>query len=296
MKVLLTGARGQLGYELRRTLAPLGQVIACGRTELDLADPASIRNVVRETAPTLIVNAGAYTAVDQAESEPDVVMAINGVAPGILAEEASRIGASIVHYSTDYVFDGKKSGPYVEDDSPNPLNVYGQTKLAGERAVIAGGAPHLIFRTSWVYGMRGRNFMRTIQRLATERDELRVVSDQKGAPTWSRLVAEATALVTAHTGGAFGMLSGLYHLSCAGTASWYEFAQAIVANLPSRNGHSAAQVTPIEASDYPAPARRPKNSMLSCERARQRLGIELPPWEEAMMLCLGEALDAGIEQ
>ena len=292
MRVLLTGARGQLGYELRRTLAPLGQVIACDRTELDLADPASIRKAVRETAPGLIVNAGAYTAVDQAESEPDLAMAINGQAPGILAEEANRIGASIVHYSTDYVFDGEKSGPYVEEDLPNPLNVYGRTKLAGERAVIASGAQHLIFRTSWVYGMRGRNFMRTIQRLAVQRDELRVVSDQTGAPTWSRLIAEATALATARTGGAFGTLSGLCHLSCAGTASWYEFAQLIVANLPSHGGHAAPKVIAIEAADYPTPAHRPKNSLLSCGRARERFGIELPPWEEAIMLCLGEAPEA----
>ena len=223
-------------------------------------------------------------------------MAINGVAPGILAEEAKRIGAAIVHYSTDYVFDGEKNGPYVEDDLPNPLNVYGRTKLAGEQAVIAAGAPHLILRTSWIYAMRGRNFMRTIQRLAAQRNELHIVSDQKGAPTWSRLIAEATALAIAHTRGTFGPFSGVYHLSCTGTASWYEFASSIVAHTSFRDGRSAPKVIPIESSAYPTPAQRPKNSMLSCDRAGQRLGMRLPPWEEALILCLGDALDAEVEQ
>jgi dTDP-4-dehydrorhamnose reductase len=286
LKILLTGARGQLGYELRRTLAPLGPVIACDRTDLDLAEPASIRKVVRATGPDLIVNAGAYTAVDQAESEPDLAMAINGVAPGILAEEAKRIGAAIVHYSTDYVFDGEKNGPYVEDDLPNPLNVYGRTKLAGEQAVIAAGAAHLIFRTSWIYGMRGRNFMRTIQRRALRGEPLRVVRDQAGAPTWSRLIAEATALAVARTGRNFGKFSGLYHLSCTGATSWHGFAKAILQNSAPDAASSVVEIEPIDSADYPTQARRPKNSLLSCVRLRQRFGVELPSWQESMALCL----------
>jgi dTDP-4-dehydrorhamnose reductase len=286
LKILLTGARGQLGYELRRTLAPLGPVIACDRTDLDLAEPASIRKVVRATGPDLIVNAGAYTAVDQAESEPDLAMAINGVAPGILAEEAKRIGAAIVHYSTDYVFDGEKNGPYVEDDLPNPLNVYGRTKLAGEQAVIAAGAAHLIFRTSWIYGMRGRNFMRTILRRALRGEPLRVVRDQAGAPTWSRLIAEATALAVARTGRNFGKFSGLYHLSCTGATSWHGFAKAILQNSAPDAASSVVEIEPIDSADYPTQARRPKNSLLSCVRLRQRFGVELPSWQESMALCL----------
>ncbi|RPI42085.1 MAG: dTDP-4-dehydrorhamnose reductase [Betaproteobacteria bacterium] len=286
MKILVTGAQGQIGHELRRTFAPLGEVIACDRAALDLADPEAIRHVVRATKPKLIVNAGAYTAVDKAESEPALAMAINGLAPGILAEEARRIGGSIIHYSTDYVFDGDKPEPYVEDDTPNPMSVYGRTKLAGEQAVAAAGAPYLIFRTSWIYGNRGRNFLLTIQRLATERGELRVVSDQKGAPTWSRLVAEATALAAARTRGQFHDVSGIYHLTCAGCASWHDFARAIVDNLPPRADGVIPRVHPISTSEYPTPAHRPKNSVLSCTRAKERLGVELPAWEVGMALCI----------
>jgi dTDP-4-dehydrorhamnose reductase len=286
--MLLTGARGQLGYELRRTLAPLGLVIACDRTDLDLADPASIRKVVRATDPRLIVNAAAYTAVDQAESEPELAMVINGVAPGILAEEAERIGGAIVHYSTDYVFDGEKNGPYVEDDLPNPLNVYGRTKLVGEQAVRAAGAAHLILRTSWIYGTRGRNFMRTIQRRALRGQPLKVVQDQTGAPTWSRLVAEATASAVAHAGSNFGKFSGLYHLSCAGTTTWYGFAKAI---LHAHTASSVREIEAIDAVDYPAPARRPKNSLLSCARIRHHFDIELPSWQDSLMLCLNAQHD-----
>jgi dTDP-4-dehydrorhamnose reductase len=287
MRILLTGVNGQLGYELRRTLLPLGEVIACDRVALDLANPATVRKVVRETRPRLIVNAAAYTAVDQAESEPELALAINATAPGLLAEEAKRVGASIVHYSTDYVFDGEKSAPYVEEDLPAPLNVYGRSKLAGEQAVIAAGVPYLIFRTSWLYGMRGRNFMLTIRRLAAERQVLRVVHDQRGAPTWSRPVAEATALAIARCGLEFGSAAGVYHLSCAGKASWYDFAARIVHSGGSP--HSAkvlARVEPISSDDYAAPARRPLNSLLSCARARQALGVELPAWDDALALCL----------
>nr|WP_255210519.1 dTDP-4-dehydrorhamnose reductase [Methylogaea oryzae] len=222
MNILLTGKDGQVGWELQRALAPLGKVVAVGRDALDLADADGIRRVVRDVAPRLIVNAAAYTAVDKAESEPELAMAINGIAPGILAEEARRLGAGLIHYSTDYVFDGAKQGEYAEDDTPNPVSVYGQTKLAGERAVSSSGAEHLIFRTSWVYGLRGRNFLLTMLRLARERAELRVVADQVGAPTWSRMIAEATAIVVArwyeHSAGDAtprpkSGLSGIYHLA-----------------------------------------------------------------------------------
>ena len=209
-KILLTGKNGQVGWELERSLQPLGQVIAFDRSGLDLASPDSIRAVIREVKPELIVNPAAYTAVDKAESEPDLAMAVNGVAPGIIAEEAKRLGAALIHYSTDYVFDGTKAEPYTEDDVPKPINVYGKTKLAGEQAVQAIGVPHLIFRTSWVYGMRGKNFLLTILRMAKEKDELRIVDDQFGAPTWSRMIAETTAQVLAQFYSPFAQRSSTY--------------------------------------------------------------------------------------
>ncbi len=192
-RILITGTNGQVGFELLRSLAGLGTVIAAGRDELDLADPDAIRRTLRDTKPGLIVNAAAYTAVDKAEAEPELALAINGVAPGILAEEAKRLGAALIHYSTDYVFDGSKGAPYTEDDAPRPISAYGRTKLAGEHAIQAVGVPHLILRTSWVYGARGSNFLLTILRLAKEREELSIVDDQIGAPTWSRAIAMATA-------------------------------------------------------------------------------------------------------
>ena len=281
-QILLTGKTGQVGWELQRTLATLGRVIAPDRRGMDLAEPASIRAAIRACMPQIIVNSAAYTAVDQAESEPDLALAINGAAPAIMAEEAKRLGALLVHYSTDYVFDGAKSGPYSEDDTPNPLNVYGSSKLAGERAVVASGARYLIFRTSWVYGARGKNFLRTILRLARERDELRIVDDQIGAPTWCRAIAEATAqaLACAQACDAAG-LSGIYHLSAAGATSWCGFAKAIL----ERPGHSC-KVVPIASSEYPLPARRPTNSVLSNAKLNARLGIELPDWSAALELCL----------
>ena len=191
-RILVTGRNGQVGFELQRRLARLGRVTAAGRDEMDLADPDSIRNMLRNTAPNLIVNAAAYTAVDQAESEPELVLAINGVAPGILAEEAKRLGAALIHYSSDYVFDGSKTAPYTEDDAPRPISAYGRSKLAGEQAIQSVDVPHLILRTSWVYGARGKNFLLTILRLAKEREELAVVDDQVGAPTWCQVIAAAT--------------------------------------------------------------------------------------------------------
>jgi dTDP-4-dehydrorhamnose reductase len=281
-KILVTGKTGQVGWELQRTLATLGQVIAPDRRGMDLGDPDSIRAAIRACSPQIIVNAAAYTAVDQAESEPDLALAINGAAPGIMAEEAKRLGALLVHYSTDYVFDGAKSGPYTEDDQPNPLSAYGSSKLAGERAIAASGARYLIFRTSWVYGARGKNFLRTILRLAQERDELRIVDDQVGAPTWCRAIAEATAQALACTQARDAPnVSGTYHLSTAGSTSWCGFAKAIL----ERSGRSC-KVVPIASSEYPLPARRPRNSVLSNAKLNTRIGIALPDWSSALELCL----------
>ena len=280
--ILLTGSNGQIGWELRRTLTTLGRVTALDRRGMDLADPDSIRSAIRACDPQIIINAAAYTAVDQAESEPELALAVNGAAPGIMAEEAKKLGALLVHYSTDYVFDGAKTAPYAEEDAPNPGNVYGRSKLAGERAIAASGARHLIFRTSWVYGARGKNFLRTLLRLAQERAELRIVDDQVGAPTWCRAIAEATAQVLAcmQTRDASDTY-GTYHLSAAGSTSWYGFARAIL-------GHagSSCKVVPIPTREYPLPARRPANSVLSNARFSARFGIALPEWAEALKLCL----------
>jgi dTDP-4-dehydrorhamnose reductase len=236
-RILVIGKDGQVGFELLRSLAGQGQVIAVGREQMDLCKPDSIRRTVREIDPDLIVNAAAYTAVDQAESEPELALAVNGIAPGILADEAKRLGAALIHYSTDYVFDGSKAAPYTEDDEPRPISVYGRTKLAGEQAIQAVDAPHLILRTSWVYGMRGKNFLLTMLRLARERDELRVVDDQVGAPTWCRVLAEATSDILKRLGygrpgfrDACAEQRGIYNVSAAGQTSWYGFAAAILAH------------------------------------------------------------------
>jgi dTDP-4-dehydrorhamnose reductase len=303
MKILLTGMNGQVGWELRRTLAVLGEVIAMGRRDMDLASPDSLRRAVRKTEPALIVNAAAYTAVEKAESEPELAMAINGVAPGILAEEAKRFGAAIVHYSTDYVFDGSKDSPYVEADPPNPLNVYGKTKLEGERAIRAVGAPYLIFRTSWVYGARGKNFLLTILRLAKERDELRIVDDQIGAPTWSRVIAEITAQVISQCylsprsgSQCISERGGLYHLTAGGQTSWHDFAKAIIedfSNLKPATSDTAAlprttKLTPIISDQYPGLVKRPRNSLLANTKLAQNFGVLSPSWRQQLDLCMQE--------
>jgi dTDP-4-dehydrorhamnose reductase len=287
MRILLTGVNGQVGWELQRTLAPLGEVIAADRTLLDLADTASIRRSVAAIAPDLIVNPAAYTAVDKAESEPDLAHAINAAAPGELA----ACGVPLVHFSTDYVFDGRKSGAYTEADAPNPLGVYGASKLGGEAAVARAGIPHLILRTSWVYGLRGRNFLLTMQKLARERDSLAVVDDQFGAPTWSRLIAEATALVIARwlERPDLTASSGVYHLSCGGRTSWHGFTAAILAHLAATD-EKLARLTAIPSSGYPTPAARPANSQLDCGKLAQTFGVRLPDWEQALALCLEQTL------
>lgn len=287
-RILLVGRNGQLGWELRRTLAPLGEVVAVDRhsapLSVDLADPDSLRVAVRQIKPGVIVNAAAYTAVDQAEAEPALAMAVNGAAPGILAEEAKRARAVLVHYSTDYVFDGAKETPYTEEDEPGPLNVYGRTKLAGERAIQAVGAPHLILRTSWVYGMRGRNFLLTILRRAQEGQPLGVVSDQVGSPNWSRLIAETSAALLS----AGGPRAGVYHLSAAGQTSWHGFAAKII-ELAVQSGRiepDACTLTPLSSAEYPSAARRPAYSVLCSAKLERDFGLRLPHWERMLAVCL----------
>jgi len=279
LKILLTGKTGQLGYEL-------------DRQQMDLTDLDQIRDVMRTVQPQLIINPAAYTAVDLAESNPDVAMRINAEAPAVMADEAKKLGAAMIHYSTDYVFDGDKPGSYSETDTPNPQSVYGRSKLAGEQAVKAAGIPHLIFRTSWIYGLRGKNFLLTVQRLAQQREELRIVADQFGAPTWSRTLAEVTAhaLARLQSGishadlnhAAWEKHAGLYHVSAQGETSWHGFTQAIIAHATTLK---KPQVTAITTLDYPLPAKRPANSVLSSERFMQTF-CSLPNWDDALKLCL----------
>lgn len=286
MKILLTGSAGQLGRELVRSLACLGEVVACDRRALDLGDADALRSVLRATKPSVVVNAAGYTAVDRAESEPAAAEAVNGLAPGILAEEAKRCGALLVHYSTDYVFDGAKGAPYTEDDAPAPLSAYGRSKLAGERAIAAVAGRHLILRTGWVFGLHGANFMKTILRLARERDELRVVADQCGAPTWTRHLADATALLLARRDAA----EGLFHVAAAGEATWHGYAEAIVATAAAAGLiERAPHVLPIATADYPLPARRPADSRLDCRRLARDCGIALPDWRTGLADCLADA-------
>lgn len=285
MKILLTGASGQVGYELARSLQGLGEVVAVDRARMDLADLDQVRDVVRAVRPGLIVNPAAYTAVDLAETDAALAFRINAEAPAVMAAEARALGAAMVQYSTDYVFDGTKQGAYVETDATSPLNVYGASKLAGEQAVASAGIEHLILRTSWVYGMRGKNFLLTMLRLAKERDSLRVVADQFGAPTWSRTIADATAIVLAQAraGGApwWRQHGGVYHLSSQGRTSWCGFTEAIIAAA----GLDCA-VTPISSADYPVAARRPANSQLDSGKLMAQL-CHLPDWRAALALCLG---------
>ncbi len=290
MKILVTGRNGQVGWELQRTLAPLGEVVALDRQALDLRNPDAIRAVVREIKPHLIVNPAAYTAVDKAESEAEVAQAVNGVAPGILAEEAKRLGAALIHYSTDYVFDGSKNGAYREEDAPCPINVYGKTKLAGEDAVRAVGVPHLILRTSWVYGVRGKNFLLTMLRLGKEREELKIVADQNGAPTWSRLIAEATAHIAAQRLTRLQELDGIYNFTSSGCTSWHGFADAIFAHAArtTPSPEKILRLTPIATSEYPLPAPRPANSVLSGDKLRREFGLVMPDWRDNLNLCLDD--------
>lgn len=293
MKILLMGRNGQVGWELARSLLPLGELVCADYLEADFTVPEQLRSFIQKHGPDVIINAAAYTAVDKAESEIGPAILINAEAPGILAEQAEKIGALLIHYSTDYVFDGAKTSPYTETDSTNPLNVYGQSKLAGEQAIQATGADHLILRTSWVYAARGQNFLKTVLRLAAEREELSIVSDQIGSPTWARLIAETTAhvlnqsMIERRQG---GFNSAIYNLTSVGTTSWYEFATTIVelARLRTKTDIKNRVIKPIPTTAYPLPAQRPANSRLSCERLERHFGLQMPSWQSCLKLCLQE--------
>ncbi|MFQ5588325.1 MAG: dTDP-4-dehydrorhamnose reductase [Nitrospiria bacterium] len=289
--ILLTGKNGQVGWELQRALMGLGKVAAVDIAAMDLTDPDAIIKMLRQVKPDVVINAAAYTAVDQAEQDADRAMRINGLAPGILAEESKRLGAFLIHYSTDYVFDGAKRGAYDETDTPNPINVYGKTKLKGEQAVRSAGGDHLVLRTSWVYAGRGRNFLLTMLRLMREKEVLRVVDDQEGAPTWARLIAETTVhllgqSLTERKKGIFQ--SGLYHLTAAGSTSWCGFAEKIW-EFVRKTMAEELQIQKIEAvstETYPTPAKRPMNSRLALEKLEQRYRLVMPAWDEALALCM----------
>lgn len=281
--ILLLGKNGQVGWELIRTLAPLGKVVACDKKSCDLESPDAIRAAIRGSAPQIIVNAAAYTAVDAAETDQERVMAINAAAPGIIAEEAKRLNSLFVHYSTDYVFDGKSPEPYQENDDPRPLNLYGKSKLAGEKIIEEINGKSLIIRTSWVYSLRGKNFLLKMLELSKEKKTLRIVDDQIGAPTWSRCIAEGTSLFLMKClANPQTEWKGIYHMTCGGQISWYGFAKAIF----EKSGKDDMELIPIPTSQYPAPAARPKNSLLSNKKLLDACGIALPSWEKALAFCL----------
>jgi dTDP-4-dehydrorhamnose reductase len=298
--ILIVGAAGQVGLELQRAFAGYGPILAVDRESIDLADAGQIRELVRSTKPRMILNAAAYTAVDRAESEPALAHAINADAPGILADEARRLDALFVHYSTDYVFDGSKKEPWNEEDAPNPMSVYGRTKLAGEEAVKSAGGRYLILRTSWVYGPHGQNFLFTMLRLARERERLSVVDDQFGAPTTSIELAQATrAVVGGLVGGKSGdgkQWAGLYHMTCSGETTWYGFARAIFERAGKLLAGKCPEIIPVATGEYPTPAKRPRNSVLSNAKLYERFGVRLAAWETALDAVFQalEANDGGV--
>lgn len=292
MRILLTGSTGQVGWELQRSLMTLGEVICVGREatsvslQMDLSVPETIRAVIREVKPNLIVNPAAYTAVDKAEAEPELAMAVNGVAPGVIAEEAKLLDAPVIHYSTDYVFNGTQATPYTEQDIPDPQNVYGKTKLAGEKAIQAVGVPYLILRTSWVYGLRGKNFLLTMLKLSREREELKVVDDQIGAPTWSRMIAEATTHIILGTRELVRDYSGVYHLTATNQTSWHGFAKTIFELDPNSSQQKLKQLLAIPSTEYPTPAKRPAYSSLDTSKILSTFKLTLPSWRESLALVL----------
>ena len=297
MKVLLLGKNGQVGWELQRSLAPLGELVALDRQGApglvgDVSDLDGLAATVRALRPQLIVNAAAHTAVDKAESEPDLARRLNAEAPAVLAREAAACGALLVHYSTDYVFDGSGERPWREDDATGPLGVYGRTKLEGEQAIAASGCRHLILRTSWVYAARGGNFAKTMLRLARERERLTVIDDQWGAPTGAELIADVTAQAAARLRQAPGK-AGLYHLAAAGATTWFEYAKYVLAEAQRAQPAiemKVTEVTPIATRDYPTPARRPHNSRLDCTRLQAAFDLRLPPWQDGVRRMLAETL------
>lgn len=299
MRILLFGCDGQVGWELQRALAPLGEVLAIGRAGRnglvgDLADGEGIARTVRTVSPEVIVNAAAYTAVDRAESEPELAHAINGRAPGILAREAKATGAWLVHYSTDYVFDGSGEKPWVENDPTSPLNVYGASKLEGEAAIRESGCRHLIFRTSWVYARRGRNFIHTMLRLAQERETLKVVNDQIGAPTGADLIADVTAHAVRAVGSSTEALAGTYHLAARGETSWWAYARLVIdaaRSLGAPLRASPETVLAVPSEEFPTPAARPRNSRLATVKLERTFGLALPPWEPGVVRTVREIVE-----
>jgi dTDP-4-dehydrorhamnose reductase len=289
-KILLLGSIGQVGWELNRTLLTLGELVALDYPEIDMADADNIRKTVRNVEPDLIINATAYTNVDKAESEPDLAMAINGTGPGILAEEAKRLGAALIHYSTDYVFDGTKGEPYTEEDEPNPINVYGETKLAGERAVQAVDGAYLIFRTSWVYSLRRPCFVTKVLKWAREQETLRIVDDQISSPTWARTLAEATAQVIAQgRGEPVGYIkekNGLYHLSGSGSCSRYEWAKATLEMDPNRGEHVVNRLIPVNSEFFNSGVNRPSLSILNCQKSVDNFYCFFSSWDRYLSITL----------
>ena len=297
MKILLLGKNGQLGWELQRSLAPLGELVALDRRGApglcgDLGEPDGLAATVRQLCPDVIVNAAAYTAVDRAEGEPELARRINAHAPAVLAREAAACGALLVHYSTDYVFDGSGQRPWQEGDATGPLSVYGRTKLEGEQAIVQSAAAHLILRTSWVYAARGGNFAKTMLRLGQERDRLTVIDDQWGAPTGAELIADVTAHTIVHTS-LQPAKGGIYHLAASGQTTWHSYAKHVFAQAQQAQAAiniKVKEVLPIPASQYPTPARRPHNSRLDCSRLQAVFGLKLPPWQQGVDRMLAEIL------
>jgi dTDP-4-dehydrorhamnose reductase len=297
MKLVILGANGQVGYELQRSLLPLGEVIALDRAQADLTQLEKLKQTLIDLKPDVIVNAAAYTVVDKAEEEPELAMLINGEAPGVIAEAAKQLDALLIHYSTDYVFNGAKTEPYTEEDTPNPINVYGRTKLAGEQAIKNIGGNYLILRTSWVYSKHGNNFLKTILRLSKEREELSIVADQFGVPNWARNVADATSHVIVkiqHKRNNNNFTSALYHFSARGKTTWYGFASAIIERtklIDTIGNLKIEKVLPITTDEYPLPAPRPKYSQLDSSLISTRFGVRLPEWHDVMELCIDEFIE-----
>jgi len=290
MKFLLIGKNGQVGWELNHSLSKLGNVFAVGRNELDLSMPETLGAIIQDIRPDIILNAAAYTDVDKAESEPELAMTVNGISPGVIAREAKKIGAGMIHYSTDYVFDGKATFPYKEENPIYPLNIYGKSKLAGEQAVIQVGIPHIIIRTSWVYSLRNSNFLLTIQKLAQTRNQIKVVDDQTGSPTWARSIAEGTKQILEQSLSKSTKIeklfscSGVFHMSCSGKTNWFGFANKI---LEFSGLSKSTELIPISTTEYTTPAVRPRYSLLSNKKLKQVFNQEMPQWQDALKQCLG---------
>ena len=285
MKILLIGKTGQVGGELNNILKDIGELVSVGREHLDLSKITSIEPAILDIQPDIIINAAAYTAVDKAEEESELAMTVNGIAPGVLAKAAKKIEASLIHYSTDYVFDGRSDTPYLEEDVTCPLSIYGKSKLAGEKSIAEAGIPYMILRTSWVYSLQGKSFLRTIEKLAEEKDTLRIVDDQIGAPTWARSIALATRKILKQylRDESEPSLSGIFHLTCQGKSSWYDFAKEIL-NISSTSKNT--QLLPIPTSEYPTPATRPLYSLLSNDKLEKVFGFKMPHWNDALKDCM----------